>query len=65
MSSIEQIQDFLDHKRVAVVGVSRESRDFSRGLFREFVKRGYDMVPVNPDSKEIEGRQCYQHLTTC
>ena len=44
MSPIEQIQDFLDHKRVAMVGVSRESQDFSRGLFREFVNRGYDMV---------------------
>ncbi len=62
MSPLEQIQDFLDHKRVAVVGVSRQRGDFSRGLFREFMARGYDMVPVHPAAQEIEGRPCYQRL---
>ncbi len=39
MSSLEQIQDFLDHKRIALVGVSRQPNDFSRSMFREFVNR--------------------------
>jgi uncharacterized protein len=62
MSPMEQIQDFLDHKRIALVGVSREPNDFSRGLFREFVNRGYDMVPVNPDALELEGRACFKRV---
>jgi predicted CoA-binding protein len=32
---------------------------FSRALFREFRARGYDMVPVNPVAKEIEGQRCF------
>ena len=62
MSSMEQIQDFLDHKRIALVGVSRQPNDFSRSMFREFVNRGYDMVPVHPDLPEVEGRHCYAHV---
>jgi predicted CoA-binding protein len=59
---MEQIQDFLDHKRIALVGVSRQPTDFSRSVFREFLNRGYDMVPVNPDVLDVEGRTCYAHL---
>ncbi len=62
MSSLELIQDFLSQKRICMVGVSRKSRDFSRLLFREFASRGYDMVAVNPDAAEIEGRPCFHSL---
>jgi predicted CoA-binding protein len=58
MTTRELIEDFLGRKRLAVVGVSRNSRDFSRALLREFLKRGYDAVPVNPLATEVEGRPC-------
>lgn len=62
MTPSELITEFLNQKRLAVVGVSREPRDFSRSLFREFLKQGYDVVPVNPRATEIEGRPCFAHL---
>ena len=52
------IDEFLGQKRIAFVGVSREPRSFSRTLFREFLKRGYDAVPVNPYAGELEGVAC-------
>ena len=55
----EKIDDFLTKKRLALVGVSRSPRHFTRVLWREFVKRGYDVVPVNPNMPELEGRKCY------
>ncbi|MCC7174881.1 MAG: CoA-binding protein [Bryobacterales bacterium] len=55
----DDIDDFLRQTRLAVIGVSRNERDFTRALFREFVKRGYDAVPVNPASEAIEGRPCF------
>jgi len=55
----QEIADFLGRKRIAVVGVSTQPISFSRGLFREFVKRGYDVIPVNPKAEEMEGRECY------
>ena len=62
MTSMEQIQDFLGQKRFALVGVSRQPKDFSRALFREFVARGYDTVPVNPEARDVEGRPCFARL---
>jgi predicted CoA-binding protein len=54
--------DFLARKRLAVVGVSRDPRDFSRGLFREMLRRGYDLVPVNPAGGTIEGLPCARRV---
>jgi predicted CoA-binding protein len=58
-NSMKSVEDFLHLKRLAVVGVSRQPADFSRSLFRELAERNYDVVPVNPNTNEIEGRQCY------
>ncbi len=57
------IEDFLSQKRLAVVGVSRNQRDFSRAVFREFDQRGYDLVPVNPNASELEGRRCFARVS--
>ena len=45
---IERARAFLATRRFAVVGVSRNEKDFSRYLLRELLARGYDAVPVNP-----------------
>ena len=50
--------EFLAERRLAVVGVSRDPKNFSRGLFRELRSRGYDVIPVNPAGGEIEGQPC-------
>lgn len=55
-------EEFLAQRRLALVGLSRQPADFSRGLFRELVRRGYDMVPVNPAVAEVEGRRCYARV---
>jgi predicted CoA-binding protein len=62
MSVSRRIDDFLSQRRLAMTGVSRNGRDFSRALFREFLRRGYDMVPVHPSAAEIEGRPCARSL---
>ncbi len=58
----EQISEFLSQKRLAVVGVSRYTKDFTRVLFRELLSRGYDVIPVNPAVNKVEGRKCYPDL---
>jgi predicted CoA-binding protein len=62
-NSLQTIQEFLGLKRIAIIGVSRDSRDFSRSLFRELAAWGYDVVPVNPASEEMEGRRCYPKVS--
>ncbi len=56
MASKQAIDSFLSCRRLAVVGVSRDPKDFSRAVLRAFVERGYDAVPVNPAGGEAEGR---------
>jgi len=58
-NTLAVIDDFLAQKRIVFVGASRDAKSFSRRLFDEFRKRGYDVVPVNPGASEIDGLPCY------
>jgi uncharacterized protein len=62
VNKLETINDFLQQKRLAIVGVSRQPQDFSRALLREFRGRGYEAVPVNPAVREIDGQPCFARL---
>lgn len=61
-TTLEMIQDFLSAKRIAMVGISRNPKDFSDRLFEEFCRQGYDMVPVNPSAQELHARKCFPRL---
>jgi predicted CoA-binding protein len=57
------IKEFLDNKRFAMLGVSRNPKEFSRMLYKDFLTRGYNVLPVNPLATEIDGRTCYAHIS--
>ena len=59
MPSLAVIDEFLKQKRIAVVGVSRNPREFPNGVFRKLRESGYDVVPVNRNATEVEGVPCY------
>jgi predicted CoA-binding protein len=59
MNELTCIRDFLAQKRLAIAGVSREPKHFSRAMFREFRAKGYDAVPVNPAAPNIDGLPCF------
>ena len=61
-ASLETIQDFLAQKRIAMVGISRDPANFSVKLFEELCRRGYDVVPVNPNTAEVQGRRCFARV---
>lgn len=52
------IQEFLDHKQVAIAGASPKKDNFGRSLMIELEKRGNHVFPVNPGYEEIEGKTC-------
>ncbi len=62
MTGRQTIDDFLARKRLAVVGISRNPKDFTRTLFAEFRRRGYDVVPVTPQAAELDGLPCFARL---
>ena len=60
--SLDTIEDFLAQKRIAMVGISREQGNISILLFEEMYRRGYDIVPVNPNTQKILGRRCFARV---
>jgi predicted CoA-binding protein len=59
----QEIKDFIANKRVAVVGVSRHAKKFGSTIYTELKGRGYQVYPVNPAVKDIQGEPCYPNLT--
>lgn len=58
MTTRRDIEAFLALRRIAVVGVSRRAASYSRMVFGELRRRGYDVVPVHPAAVQIEGIPC-------
>jgi hypothetical protein len=62
MATLEIIEECLGKKRLAIIGISRQPEDFSRALWKELVKRGYEVRLVNPNTTEIDGEKCYSSV---
>ncbi|MBN2226035.1 MAG: CoA-binding protein [candidate division Zixibacteria bacterium] len=58
----KDIYEFLAVRRLAIIGVSRNPKAFSRVLFKEFIDRKYETIPVNPSATDIDGFPCYQSV---
>ncbi len=57
-----QIESFINSKRVAVVGLSRNGKKFGNMAVKELISRGYEIYPVHPNASEIDGLTCYPNL---
>jgi len=62
MSSKQLVDDFINQKNIAVVGVSRKKSKFGNYIYRELKKKDYHVFPVNPKLEFSEGDKCYPNL---
>lgn len=58
----ENIKAFLNYKRMAVGGVSRDRKKYGNIVFKKLLKYGYQVFPVNKNTDEIEGYKCYRSI---
>ena len=59
----EAAAEFLESRRVAVTGVSREPKGHgSNVVYQRLRDRGYEVFAVNPNADEVEGDPCYHDL---
>jgi predicted CoA-binding protein len=59
-----KVQDFLDQKRIAVAGVSRNKSAHPVGnlIYDRLKKTGHDVFAVNPNMASFEGDRCFPDL---
>ena len=55
------VAEFLTSRRIAVAGVSRDSRQPANAIFRRLRDQHLDVVPINPRAEGgvLEGATCY------
>lgn len=56
------IQAFLSAQRIAVIGVSRNPKEYSRALFRTLREHGYEAIPVHPSAETLDGQRCFRSV---
>ena len=59
----ELIKEFMTQKKFAVIGATDNPEKYGNRIFKNLTKRGYEVYPVNPNLKEIEGTKCYPALS--
>ena len=62
MVTKKEIENFFQPKKLAVVGVSRDTKKFSHRAFKDLKERGYVVYPVNPNADKIDGDTCYKSV---
>jgi predicted CoA-binding protein len=60
----ESVREFLAAPRIAVAGVSHDSRQPANAILRRLRETGHEVVPVNPGARELEGVPCYPDLAS-
>lgn len=64
MNKQEEIKQILDEcKTIAVVGLSSSPMRPSNGVASFMQKKGYKVIPVNPNESEVFGIKSYQTLS--
>jgi len=48
--------------RIALVGASNNPYKFGNRIYLDLRSKGYDVVPVNPKDKQIEGDRAYSSI---
>jgi len=53
----------MAQKRFAIIGATDNPEKYGNQIFKNLKSRGYEVYPVNPRLKQLEGVKCYPNLT--
>jgi len=54
------IDDFLAQKKFAVAGSFKDESKYAYKILKDLKLKGYEVYPVNPSLKEVDGSKCYK-----
>ncbi len=64
MSDANFIKNFMSQKRIILFGASRSGKKFGNAVLKEMSGKGYQIFPVHPECKEINGITCYPDISS-
>jgi len=47
---------------IAIIGESKETEKFGNKCIKAYLKKGFNVFPVNPKETEIEGKKCFSSV---
>ena len=53
------IEEFMAQKKFAIVGATNNIEKYGYQIFKNLKGRRYEVFPVNPKLKDLEGVKCY------
>ncbi len=59
----DQIRNFLSMRKVAVIGMSKNSSKAAHYVPQYLSDNGYDIKPVNPTTDQILDKKCYSSVS--
>ena len=59
----DRIREFMQAKRLAIVGVSHSEQKMGTGIYKELKARGIEVYGVNPTLDLIQGDKCYSTIS--
>jgi uncharacterized protein len=62
MTTLKQINEFIESQPIAMVGVSRNPKKFGYSAYKELKEKGMKIIPVNPKAEEILGEKTYPNV---
>jgi len=57
------IKEFMAQKKFAVVGATDNPEKYGNQILKNLKNRNYEVYPVNPRLKTVEGMKCYATLS--
>jgi len=61
---LNSINAFLACKKIAIAGVSSDTKKFANIIFKELENKGYELYPINPKLDEYQGKMCYKTISS-
>ncbi len=62
MNKKQSIEKFLAPKKMAIAGVSGNTKKFGYQIFQELKQNGFDLCPINPKFEEIDSVKTYKSV---
>ncbi|RME91610.1 MAG: CoA-binding protein [Candidatus Hydrogenedentota bacterium] len=59
------LAEFLRTKpKIALVGATNDSRKYGNKIFLDLTRKGFEVIPINPKAKTVEGVTAYPDLAS-